>query len=112
MRRIKVCLLGLPPLLQDLALDVLGADPELELMIEARSTWKAASLQADVVVTPRAPKIVERLLYESPRMQAFVIERDARQVRHSRLQLVSDELGELSLPELAGAIKKSVPRRR
>jgi hypothetical protein len=111
-RRIKVWLLDLPPLLADLVVSELGGDRELELMTCRKASARLHGVPADALLTTLRSAAVERLLRARPHMQAFVVGRGTHGVRRCYLELVQEELGELSLPELATAIKSTVGARR
>jgi hypothetical protein len=107
-RRIRVWLLGLPPLLADMALSSLGEDAAFELVVHDDRRLRARPVLADALLTARRLAAVERLLLAAPRMQAFVISRDAGSVRWVRMCPRHEPLGELSFAELGQAIKKAV----
>jgi hypothetical protein len=107
-RPIKVWLLDLPPLFAEMAASALGDDVDFELMAFDERSAPQRRGRADALLTARPPAEVERLLMDAPHLQAFVVSRDGRAVRRVRLRPVHEELGELTLAELGGAIKRSV----
>jgi len=101
---IKLRMVGLPPLMTDMALAAFGADADFDVFSGEDSEAPHAT---DVLLTARSEASVEQLLWASPQLQAFVIGPDARAVR-IRMCPVRDSLGELSFAELGAVIKTSI----
>ena len=105
---IKVRMVGLPPLLTDMATAAFGADADFEVVA---SEGFEAPLATDVLLTARTEASVEQLLWASPQLHAFVIGPDARAVR-IRMCPVREVVGELSFAELRAVIKTSIANAR
>jgi hypothetical protein len=101
-------MVGLPPMLADMAIGAFKKSAQLELIA---SEQREPPEGIEALLTARSPAVIESLLWKSPHVHAFVIGRDSRTVR-IRICPVREDLGELSFAELCAAIATSVRRAR
>ena len=103
--RVRVLIGSVPELLRDVLLAALGADHQIETLQMPEDDDMADTLLRKLPDVLIARSVDAALLFELPRLQAFVLDSDASTVRLLRLQPVSDELGELTLIELLDLVK-------
>lgn len=97
-------MIGLPPLLADMAIAAFGEQAGFELIV---SEDAEAPQGTEALLTARSAASVEHLLWASPQLHVFVIGTDARTVR-IRMCPVHEDVGELSFDELRAVIETSI----
>lgn len=113
MDRIRILLIDLPRMLQDLVQQAIAAQPDMVVVEPLEPTLEIGraveSARADVVVVPSPSPAelrgIDDALFRQPRLKVIGITRDGRDVRLRELRPRTVQIGNVGPQELADTIR-------